>query len=264
MDARRAANLLKITFSASQNEKKAAFRALAKVWHPDLHQGKPTAAEAERKFKEILMAYEIVQKASPADFTADADASGSSGWRSSVYRGSGMPRAGMHMRYAKQQNRQRSSAYDDFSARSQAYYANVEAKEREPGYVLAPAAFFFLGLIAFGVAKWNEGSATQKHNHNWISRRSNGGWGGSSRSVGATAAESSSSTSKKPKVGGEGGLPRWSRPYYGGSATAAKGVRIGDDLPRDWASQPKRQAAGNASGAESGRREYPADASTPR
>ena len=99
--------------------------------------------------------------------------------------------------------------------------------------VLLPAALFFAGLLAFVGAKRSEASATKRHDHNWISRKSNAGWGGSSGVAGARRRQSNESK-PLPKVGGEGGLPRWARPYEGGSATASAGVRIGDDLPRDW------------------------------
>ena len=43
--------------SASQDEIKAAYRRLAKKFHPDLNPGKP---EVERQFKEVSAAYDIV------------------------------------------------------------------------------------------------------------------------------------------------------------------------------------------------------------
>src|SRR6476620_10894398 len=48
---------LGITKSASQEEIKNAYRKLAKKYHPDLNPGNK---EAERKFKEIGSAYELV------------------------------------------------------------------------------------------------------------------------------------------------------------------------------------------------------------
>ncbi len=48
---------LGVTRSASQDEIKAAYRRLAKKFHPDLNPGKP---EVERQFKEVSSAYDIV------------------------------------------------------------------------------------------------------------------------------------------------------------------------------------------------------------
>lgn len=48
---------LGVTRGASQDEIKAAYRRLAKKFHPDLNPGKP---EVERQFKEISSAYDIV------------------------------------------------------------------------------------------------------------------------------------------------------------------------------------------------------------
>ena len=50
-------SLLGVTSAASAGEIKKAYRELARKYHPDAN---PDDAEAERKFKEIAMAYEIL------------------------------------------------------------------------------------------------------------------------------------------------------------------------------------------------------------
>ena len=49
--------ILGINKDASEAEIKSAFRKAAKQYHPDLHPGD---AEAEKKFKEINEAYEVL------------------------------------------------------------------------------------------------------------------------------------------------------------------------------------------------------------
>ena len=49
--------ILNVSRDASQDEIKSAFRKLAKKYHPDLN---PNDKEAERKFKEINEAYEVL------------------------------------------------------------------------------------------------------------------------------------------------------------------------------------------------------------
>ena len=49
--------ILGINKDASESDIKSAFRKAAKRYHPDLHPGD---AEAEKKFKEINEAYEIL------------------------------------------------------------------------------------------------------------------------------------------------------------------------------------------------------------
>lgn len=46
--------------SATEKEIKAAYRKLARKWHPDLHSGK-NKQEAEEKFKQINEAYEVLK-----------------------------------------------------------------------------------------------------------------------------------------------------------------------------------------------------------
>src|SRR3989339_925891 len=56
-------DLLGITKSASTQEIKAAYRKKALEWHPDRHQG-TDKEEAERKFKEINEAYQVLSDSS--------------------------------------------------------------------------------------------------------------------------------------------------------------------------------------------------------
>lgn len=45
---------------ATADELKDAYRAKARAWHPDKHEGEATRAEAEAKFKEITFAYWVL------------------------------------------------------------------------------------------------------------------------------------------------------------------------------------------------------------
>lgn len=51
--------ILGVKRDASEKDIKAAYRKLARKWHPDLHSGKKKA-EAEEKFKKINEAYEVL------------------------------------------------------------------------------------------------------------------------------------------------------------------------------------------------------------
>jgi DnaJ-class molecular chaperone len=57
--------VLGLTASASQKEIKAAYKELAKKWHPDAHQG-AAKEKAEEKFKTILQAYQALTGAGRA------------------------------------------------------------------------------------------------------------------------------------------------------------------------------------------------------
>lgn len=52
--------VLGVAKTATQDEIKAAYRALARQWHPDKHQDPEKKKEAEEKFKEIGAAYETL------------------------------------------------------------------------------------------------------------------------------------------------------------------------------------------------------------
>lgn len=54
--------VLGVSSDATDDEIKKAYRTLAKKYHPDLHVGKPDAAEAEKKFLEVQQAYDTVMK----------------------------------------------------------------------------------------------------------------------------------------------------------------------------------------------------------
>lgn len=68
--------ILGVPRSATEKEIKAAYRRLARKWHPDLHTGK-AKKEAEEKFKQINEAYEVL---SDPEKRARYDRLGS-GWR---------------------------------------------------------------------------------------------------------------------------------------------------------------------------------------
>lgn len=51
---------LGVSRTSTEKEIKAAYRKLARQWHPDTNQGKP---EAEEKFKELTEAYEVLKDA---------------------------------------------------------------------------------------------------------------------------------------------------------------------------------------------------------
>ena len=55
-------DVLGVSPSATDDEIKRAYRALCKKYHPDLHVGKPDAAEAERRFLQVQQAYEAIMK----------------------------------------------------------------------------------------------------------------------------------------------------------------------------------------------------------
>lgn len=52
--------VLGVAKTATQDEIKSAYRALARQWHPDMHQEPEKKKEAEEKFKEIGSAYETI------------------------------------------------------------------------------------------------------------------------------------------------------------------------------------------------------------
>ena len=51
--------ILGVTRDASEDQIKKAYRKLARKWHPDINPG---AADAEKKFKDLSMAYEVLGK----------------------------------------------------------------------------------------------------------------------------------------------------------------------------------------------------------
>ncbi len=85
-------DLLGVTKSATAQEIKNAYRKKALEWHPDRHQG-TDKEEAERKFKEINEAYQVLsdsnKKAAYDNYGHDAFAPGGMGGR-----GGGSPFAG--------------------------------------------------------------------------------------------------------------------------------------------------------------------------
>jgi DnaJ-class molecular chaperone len=59
-------SILEIGRSASQDEVKKAYRKLGLKWHPDKNPN--NSKEAEKKFKEISEAYEILSDAGKRNF----------------------------------------------------------------------------------------------------------------------------------------------------------------------------------------------------
>lgn len=64
LSVQKAYQILEITESASEKEIKKAFRRLAAIHHPDkvVHMGESFRVAANKKFKEILDAYEFIKK----------------------------------------------------------------------------------------------------------------------------------------------------------------------------------------------------------
>lgn len=69
----RAYEILDLTPGAPLEEVKAAYRDLAKVWHPDRYQHEPPRLRerAERKLKQITLAYRAILAAGPGASGAD-------------------------------------------------------------------------------------------------------------------------------------------------------------------------------------------------
>lgn len=62
--------ILGVDRNASQEEIKKAYRQKVKEWHPDRHR--ENKEEAERKFKEIQEAYEVLSDPKKGKFTIDS------------------------------------------------------------------------------------------------------------------------------------------------------------------------------------------------
>ncbi|XP_015783492.1 dnaJ homolog subfamily C member 22 [Tetranychus urticae] len=57
-----ALNVLNVTQKASQDEITAAYRKLAREWHPDRHKDPIAKSEAQEKFIEVQQAYEVLSR----------------------------------------------------------------------------------------------------------------------------------------------------------------------------------------------------------
>ena len=73
------AQVLGVTPRASDDELRSAYKALAKQWHPDRHQQGAKAVAAERRFKEIAEAFQVLsdpeeRKTYDAELAAAKDA----------------------------------------------------------------------------------------------------------------------------------------------------------------------------------------------
>ena len=52
--------ILGISYDATEEEIKKAYRALSRKYHPDANVGKPNQKELEEKFKEVQQAYSMI------------------------------------------------------------------------------------------------------------------------------------------------------------------------------------------------------------
>ena len=52
--------VLGVSYDASDDEIKSAYRKLSRQYHPDANVGKPNQAELEEKFKEVQQAYQMI------------------------------------------------------------------------------------------------------------------------------------------------------------------------------------------------------------
>ena len=52
--------VLGVSYNASEDEIKKAYRSLSRKYHPDANVGKPNQKEYEEKFKEVQQAYNMI------------------------------------------------------------------------------------------------------------------------------------------------------------------------------------------------------------
>ena len=52
--------VLGVSYDATEDEIKKAYRALSRKYHPDANVGKPNQKELEEKFKEVQQAYSMI------------------------------------------------------------------------------------------------------------------------------------------------------------------------------------------------------------
>jgi len=53
--------VLGVSYDATDEEIKSAYKKLSRLYHPDANVGKPNQAELEEKFKEVQQAYQMIQ-----------------------------------------------------------------------------------------------------------------------------------------------------------------------------------------------------------
>ena len=186
LDAVRAFRVLGVVPKASREEIKLAYLALAKKWHPDLHQGQNKAA-AEIKFKEVQAAFQLVQ-----------DGGGQSG------SGGGDVGFAGRRHYTAQGSWQRQDARWHHAYKRAA--AHGEKHEDYRVYLSAAcAAVFGLGMLAFSIVSFRErqrvSAGRPRHDHAWITRKRMGGWSAARPSnwkPGSPKAKRTSSEPAKP------------------------------------------------------------------
>lgn len=150
-----ALRVLGLTQRATKPEIKAAFKALAKEWHPDAHQGVTAKAKAEENFKAIQAAYQLLSTQG-AHFVGGAQ--GSARYRGGAgRRGEGKyGHTGYHssQQWGEQYGAASKAGYNAFASemfRSPDAYTNEasarvqSARERT---VLICASTFIIGLAA--------------------------------------------------------------------------------------------------------------------
>lgn len=57
--------VLGVSYDATEDEIKKAYRALSRKYHPDANVGKPNQKELEEKFKEVQQAYSMIMDPAP-------------------------------------------------------------------------------------------------------------------------------------------------------------------------------------------------------
>jgi curved DNA-binding protein CbpA len=116
--------VLGLSSNATKSEVKAAFRRLAKEWHPDKHQGRGKA-QAEVRFKQIAEAYENL-----------ADGGGGGGGSGAEY-ADGMHGPGRHAQGSgtRRPGRERERAYETWGTREQYGPASRSGYDPFEGYM---------------------------------------------------------------------------------------------------------------------------------
>lgn len=86
--------ILGVPPTATDDEVKSAYRALAKKYHPDNYAGSPVADLADEKMKEINQAYDTIMAQRKGRTTSGAQ---QTGWGYTGYSSYANPRSGLMM-----------------------------------------------------------------------------------------------------------------------------------------------------------------------